>query len=406
MKRLLPLLLAILLATPTFAACAENRKLRDFQPLKELAKPHGFLMGAPLSYNQLGDAAYIMTIKHHFDTVTMTNEMKAYSLLDQRASRSSKDGMPVMNYANADKMVDWASRAGLKVRGHVLVWDAYMSQWFFHEDYDTAKPIADRETLKKRMQYYIENVVTHFETKFPGVVYCWDVVNEAVGDSIGEYRPDDPRHVRTRRSGSINPFQVYIGDDYVELAFLYAHETVEKLDADIKLFYNDYNMFMSGKRQAAIELVRSINSYVTDENCAPVQLCDGVGMQGYIGGYGTQSGCMQQNNLADIKKSILAYHELGVEVQLTEMAVRNYREDLETEHANFYRSLFKVFKSINRGQEEPILTNVAIWGLVDNPFDSKNSYTYKMNGTHGGLFGWGCTVKEAFLQVHEELGME
>ena len=29
-----------------------------------------------------------------------------------------------------------------------------------------------------------------------------------------------------------------------------------------------------------------------------------------------------------------------------------------------------------------------------------------MNGTHGGLFGWQCTVKEAFKLVHEELGLD
>ena len=48
-------------------------------------------------------------------------------------------------------------KCGLKVRGHVLVWDAYMTKWFFHEDYDTSKPIADRETLLKRMESYIED---------------------------------------------------------------------------------------------------------------------------------------------------------------------------------------------------------------------------------------------------------
>ena len=69
----------------------------------------------------------------------------------------------------------------------------------------------------------------------------------------------------------------------------------------------------------------------------------------------------------------------------------------------FYQKLFKVFKSINRDVDTPILTNVAIWGLVDDPYQPSTSYGYKMNGTHGGLFGYGCKVKEAFLLVHEEL---
>ncbi len=406
MKRTIALILALLLALTACTALAEEKKLRDYQPLKELTAPHGFYIGAPLSYNQMSDTTYLMTVKHHFNTVTMTNEMKAYSLLDHYASTHSADGMPVMNYTKADRMVEWAQKAGLQVRGHVLVWDAYMTQWFFHEDYDVKKPIADRETLMKRMQSYIEDVMTHFETKFPGVVYCWDVVNEAIGDNVSEFTPSDARHLRTMRSGSINPFYAYVGPDYVELAFRYAHETKMKLGADIKLFYNDYNLFFGDKRAAAIELVKSINSSVTDAQGNPVQLCNGVGMQGYIGGYGTQNGCLRESYLPDIKKSILAYSELGVEVQLTEMAVRNYNKDLLAEHAAFYAKLFKVFKSINRDAETPILTNVAIWGLVDNPYDNPSSYTYKMNGPYCGLFGWGTTVKEAFLAVHAELQAE
>lgn len=56
--------------------------------------------------------------------------MKAYSLLDQSKSRASSDGMPRMNFSAADKMVAWAQENGLGVRGHVLVWDAYMTPWF------------------------------------------------------------------------------------------------------------------------------------------------------------------------------------------------------------------------------------------------------------------------------------
>ncbi|MBQ2954339.1 MAG: endo-1,4-beta-xylanase [Clostridia bacterium] len=407
MKRMITLTLAALLALTGLSAFADEPGVRDYTPLKELSVDNGFTLGAALGYEQMADPIYLMTVKHHFDTVTPTNELKAYSLLDQRACQNSTDGMPCMNYEKADKMVEWAMKNGLKVRGHVLVWDAYMPQWFFHEGYDTSKPIASRETMLLRMRSYIEDVICHFEDKYPGVVYCWDVVNEAVGDSASEYKADDPRHVRTMRSGSANPFYEYVGPDYVEYAFLYAADTVDLLGADITLFYNDYNMFHMGKREAAIELVKSINAFAMDENGNPRQLCNGVGMQGYIGGYGTQSGCMKESNLNDIKKSILMFHdELGVEVQLTEMAVRNYDSSLEQKHGEFYQKLFKVFKSINRGLEEPILTSVSIWGLVDTPYVSSSSYGYKMNGTYGGLFGWQCKVKEAFRLVHAELAAD
>ena len=407
MKKMIAMALALMMVLGGAAALAEEPGVLDYTPLKELTRDNGFTLGAALGYDQMADPMYLMTIKHHFDTITPTNELKAYSLLDQRACQRSTDGMPRMDFTKADKMVEWAMKNGLKVRGHVLVWDAYMPQWFFHEGYSTANPVADRETMLLRMRSYIEDVICHFEDKYPGVVYCWDVVNEAIGDSATEYMPDDPRHLRTMRSGGDNLFYKYVGPDYVEYAFLYAADTVDLLGADIILFYNDYSLFNMKKRAAAIELVKSINAFAVDENGNPRQLCNGVGMQGYIGGYGTQGGCMKESNLADIKKSIQMYHdELGVQVQITEMAVRNYNGDLEAEHGAFYQRLFKVFKSLNRGQEEPILTSVSIWGMVDRPFERPDSYGYKMNGTHGGLFGWQCKVKEAFKLVHQELAAD
>lgn len=404
MKRILSLVLALMLCCGCIAL-ADDRAALDYQPLKELTAQYGFTMGAPLSASDLGNFNYRKLVAHHFDTITCTNEMKAYSMLDQRASMSSEDGMPRMNYATADKMVKFAADNGLKVRGHVLVWDAYMTQWFFHEDYDQSKPIADRETLKARMKSYIEQVVTHFETSFPGVVYCWDVVNEAVGDNVGEYKADDPRHVRTMRNGAPNPFYEYVGADYVELAFLYTRDAVEALGADIRLFYNDYNALYDGKRAAIKELITSINTYAKDENGEYRKLVDGVGMQGYIGGYGKQQGCMNDNDVKLVAKSIKEYAALGCEVQLTEMALRNYEEDKQAEHAAFYGKMFEVFCQANEGEGNP-LTSVAIWGLLDCTNLPPSHYSWKLNSPYCGLFTLKLRVKDTFKTIYTQMGGE
>ncbi len=394
MKKFISLLLSLLLLLAGIAANAEG--LRVFTPSK------GFTMGAALSYSQLRNSRYLDVIKQHFHTITTTNEMKAYSLLDERASRAAKDGMPVMNYKAADAMVGWAQANGLKVRGHVLVWDAYMYDWFFREGYSTTKDYADPETIQKRTEYYITEVVSHFEEKFPGVVYCWDVVNEAVGDSLTEYMPNDPRHLRTMRNGGANLFQKYMGDDYVELSFLYARNAVEALGADIKLYYNDYNAYFSDKASAIQELVKSVNSFAADENGNPRKLMDGVGMQGYIGGYGTQSGCLVDSHIGMIKNAILGYQSLGVDVQITEMAVRNFEPDQADKHAQFYANLFQMFASLNTEDGNP-LNSVSIWGLVDNPNEPKGTYNYNLNSPYGGLFDENLNEKDALHKVMEQL---
>ena len=299
-------------------------------------------------------------------------------------------------------MVGWAQQNGLGVRGHVLVWDAYMCDWYFHEGFDSKKPYADAETIQARTRYYIEQVITHFEEKFPGVVYCWDVVNEAVADSAGEYNAQDPRHLRLLRSGAENLFQKYMGDDYVAQAFLYARDTVEKLGADIKLYYNDYNAYFADKAAAILALADSVNTFAQDENGQNRKLLDGIGMQGYIGGYGTQQGCLEDSHLDMIRSAILGYAAKGLDVQITEMAVRNFEKDQADKHAAYYAKLFEVFKGLYDGETNP-LNCVAIWGLTDYPNVPKGNYVYNLNSPYGGLVDEKLNYKDAFRQVYDTL---
>ncbi|MBR6525630.1 MAG: endo-1,4-beta-xylanase [Clostridia bacterium] len=391
------LILSILLAFCSPALSQEE------DVLHKLAAPHGFKMGAAMSYYQLRDTKYLNLLKKHFNSVTMTNEMKAYSMLDQAGSKRSKDGMPAINYTAADAMVGWAKANGLQVRGHVLVWDAYMCDWFFREEYSNNKPYADAETIKARTEYYITQVITHFEEKFPGVVYCWDVVNEAVGDNITEFAPNDPRHLRTKRNGGDNLFQKYMGDDYVALSFLYARNAVETLGADIKLYYNDYNAYFTDKAEAILALGNSVNTFAKDENGNYRKLMDGVGMQGYIGGYGTQTGCLEPAHVGMIKNAILNYANAGFEVQITEMAVRNFDLAYTEEHTEFYTNLFKAFVSLGDENGNNPLNCVAIWGLTDNPNDKPGTYTYSLNSPYCGLFNEKLEDKDVLYKVMEVL---
>ena len=397
MKKWTAIMTALLLL-----CCIDAYADSEYESLYKLAEPYGFKLGSCLSYNQMRDQNYLNLLKTHFNSVTMTNETKAYSMLDENASRKTTDGMPVINYKIADDMVGWAQKNGLGVRGHVLVWDAYMCDWYFHEDFDSRKPYADQETIQKRTEYYIQQVITHFEEKFPGVVYCWDVVNEAVADAAGEYDPADPTHLRTKRSGADNLFLKYMGEDYVAQAFLYARNTVEALGADIELYYNDYNMYFPEKVQAALKLMEKVNTFSKDENGNDRQLVDGIGMQGYIGGYGTQQGCLEPSHLDLIKNAIQTYEKNGLKVQITEMAVRNFEKDQAEKHAAYYADLFGVFKSLYADGANP-LNAVIIWGLTDYPNVPKGNYVYNLNSPYGGLVDEKLNYKDAFCAVYEEL---
>lgn len=382
----------------------------NYSKLSELAASYGFKMGTVMNQTNVKNPKYRDLMKYHFNSITAANEMKAYSMLDQTASKNNyKDetSMPSINFTNADLIMDYAQENGMKLRGHVLVWDADMCDWFFRIGYDTSKDYASADVIKARLKGYMEQVITHFEEKYPGVIYCWDVVNEAVGDSDTEYKSGDKRHVRTLRGGKTNLFYDRMGEDYVELSFQYAHEIIENLKStkpnlDIKLYYNDYSTFYATKRDAICELVKSINSYQSDGKGGYVKLCDGVGMQSYIGGFGTQSGCMNEGDISLVKTAIQKFASLGVEVQVTELAVRNYEGDEATfaKHADFYKKLFQAYIDVNSGKEKP-LKAVSIWGIVDIPDLDPTDYSYRMNGPLCGLFNEKLGVKPAFVSIHD-----
>lgn len=375
------------------AQAAEMEGFEQKEALYESAARHGFKLGTVINPQNLQKKAYTDMVKADFNSLTAGNEFKAYSLLNQSASQKNENGMPAMNYYNADKIAEFAQANGIGIRGHVLVWDAYMPSWYFREGYKNDGAFVSSDVMKKRLQYYIEEVVAHFEEKYPGVVYCWDVVNEAVADGTNECKADDPRRVRTSRGGTTNYFYDVIGPDYVELSFKYARQAAKKANANIKLFYNDYNTFYSPKREAIGKLIESINK---DE-----KLCDGVGMQGYVGGYGQQSGCMSANDINLFKNAITFYSKMGLEVQVTELALRNYEKEKAEQHAAYYENFFKMLAAA--ADETKSLTCVAIWGICDNPALPKNDYSYKMNGPYCGMFNYDCNKKPEFFRVAKAL---
>lgn len=50
----------------------------------------------------------------------------------------------------------------IRIRGHVLVWHSQTQEWFFHENYDKTKPYVDKETMNRRLEWFISSVFDHY----------------------------------------------------------------------------------------------------------------------------------------------------------------------------------------------------------------------------------------------------
>lgn len=335
--------------------------------------------GSTLENQTLNLPEYMTVAKKHFNSVTMTNLMKSCYILDQKgsiASLETGDGSPVLNFSSIDPTLQWCMDNSMKMRGHTLVWHAQAPEWFFREGYSEQGAYVDKETMLFRMESYIKQMLTHVQDNYPGVIYCWDVVNEAVDPDKGD--KESGFYCRTENEGTQNPWYMTIGPDYVEMAFTYARQYAAE---DVKLFYNDFNTFMPYKKFNIIKLC----SMLKEKN-----LIDGIGMQGYWG--------INYPGISTIDSAIKAFAELDLEIQITELSI-SVEKETEEQFELQAKEYGRVFASLSRLDKEnggpANITNVTFFGLIDHYREGDTTNTR--------LFDKEYQPKAAFNKVKEML---
>lgn len=366
-KKLVSILLAMVICLSAFTGCVDKdkydipedspynlNKALSTESLKELCADY-FMLGVGLTGNAIGTAAvnspeYMAVSKYHFNSVTLTNLMKPCFILDHEGSienAENGDDSPAVKFDSVDPTLEWCLDNGVQMRGHTLVWHTQTPEWFFKEGYSDRGDYVDYDTMAKRLDSYIEQVLTYVQKEYPGVIYCWDVVNEAV--DVGSAAPESYFACRTKHEGNKdNPWYVTLGEDYVELAFTSARKYA---DPDVKLFYNDFNTYQFDKQFNIYKLCNELNKK---------GLIDGVGMQGYWGiGY---------PNLSDLENAINSYAQLGIEIHITELSigVDDLSEENLEKQAQRYAEVFKMFQRLDTaGGGEANITSVTLFGLQD-----------------------------------------
>lgn len=327
----------IFLPTLLLSLCLTGARAQQALPLKEAFKGH-FLLGTALDYGEMytRDTTLQSLIRREFNAVVAGNCMKADHLQPQEG---------VFNYRDGDNLVALARRNGQTATGHCLVWHAQAPRWMFT---DSLGQPASRDLLTARMRSHIHNVAGHYRGQLRG----WDVVNEAI-EWDGSWRK--------------SPYHRIIGEDFVALAFQFAHEA----DPEAELYYNDYGMDSPRKREAVVRLVRDLQ--------ARGLRIDAVGMQSHLSLW---------TNLEEYEKSIEAFAATGVKVHITELDVSvlpwpgemptaeitaraDYAEkydpyrnglpaEVEEQLADFYRRLFAIYL-----RQAHHIERVTFWGVHD-----------------------------------------
>lgn len=322
--------------------------------------------GSTLDNQTLNLPQYMELSKKHFNSCTMTNLMKSCYILDQQGSienLENGDQSPALFFGSIDPTLEWCKENGMKMRGHTLVWHTQAPGWFFREGYTDDGEYVDKDTMLMRMESYIKQLITHVQEEYPGVIYCWDVVNEAVEPD--SYDPESFFMCRTKCGEDPNPWYDTIGPDYVEAAFTYARKYA---DSDVKLFYNDYNSYQPVKTEGIYALCESLKEK---------GLIDGIGMQGYWGlDYPTDK---------MIETAIRKFAELGLEIHITELSIG---VDTETpaqfeKQGKRYGDVFSLISSLDKENGGPAdITSVTLFGLIDHYREGDTTNTRIFNSDY------------------------
>jgi len=279
--------------------------------LREAADACGLLFGSACSPDCIAnEVAYRETLAREFNCLVADNCMKFDAVQPERGR---------FDFADADAVVAFARQHRMKMRGHTLVWHNALPDWVRKGEFSKAEAL---EILRE----HIFTVLRHFN----GTAYCWDVVNEALGEE-GGWREK-------------SPWYRWIGPDYLPQVFRWAHEA----DPDIQLFYNDYGMELPGvKSDTCYALLRDLLA-----DGVPIH---GVGFQYHLG---VENRLDREACLANLHR----FHELGLDIHFTELDIsikRPITDALRQEQADEYANRLGIALASHA------VSAVLLWGFTD-----------------------------------------
>ena len=290
-----------------------------------------FMIGVAVNQRNIADPAAVALIKREFNSITAENDMKPQPTEPKKGE---------FNWENADKIANFCRENGIKLRGHCLMWHSQIGTWMYQDEKGNLLP---KEEFYANMKHHIQAIVNRYKD----VVYCWDVVNEAVADS-----PLYPGQSPLRQS----PMYKIAGEEFIYKAFEYAHEA----DPDALLFYNDYNDAEPAKSQRIFDLVKRMK-----DAGVPV---DGIGMQGHYNVYGP--------SMEEVDAALTKYEQIVDHVHITELDIR-VNEDMggglrfrqgqanvssweQALQQDQYTNLFKVLR-----KHKDVIDCVTFWNVSD-----------------------------------------
>lgn len=244
------------------------------QGLREIAAARGILYGAAACSYQLTDGDFQAALLR--EAAIAVPEFELYRDLTEPVPGR-------FELAGADLLTSFATRNGMAMLGHTLVWYAANPPWLEEKVLNA----PDDEILT----YFITRMMKHYR----GAYRAWDVVNEAILPSDG--RPDGLR---------ICPWLKRFGPGYIDTAF----HAAKAADPNALLIYSDWGCeggesWNDVFRAKTLKLLEGVKA-----RGVPVEA---LGLQGHLDAFGPK---INQPKLQAFLSEVQA---MGLKILVTEL---------------------------------------------------------------------------------------
>ncbi len=301
------------LLLPRFARAEPAYDFESLPPLRKLAEAKGLFFGAAIEPELFRlNKDFSAAIKKECNLIVPENALKWRHVHPEEKKWTFRRG---------DALLSLAQEAGMKMRGHALVWPGALPAWVV-EGVGQGRGAA-------LLEEHIGTVLEHYR----GEIFSWDVVNEAL----------EPLH-GLKDGHRRSPLFAAMGPGYIDLSFRLAAQA----DPKAQLVYNDFLMEADPpKAQAVLNLLRGLK-----DRGVPVHA---VGLQAHLS---------TRKKLESLEWFCKGVKDLGLELLVTELDVwESVPADTDEERDRLVADKTRAFLDTIFSVMKP--RQILTWGISD-----------------------------------------
>jgi endo-1,4-beta-xylanase len=334
------------LAQAAYASHGVAETAPEIPSLKQIGSRCGMLTGMASSRGALQSAsgALIKFLSSNFNILSPEGEMKWSAI---RPSQNE------FNFGPADWMLDFATRNGMKLRGHNLCWNTGNPKW--------VQQVVNKSNAEKILTDHITTVAGRYKGKLDS----WDVVNEPIAvwfNKPGGYYA--------------GPWFDALGPQYIDIAF----HAAAAADPDTLRVINVHHIEQTtddAPRRACLEMLEGLL-----KRNVPVQA---LGLESHLD-------CNLVIDKASLGKFIGTVRGMGLQIAITEFDINDSKVEGDDQTrdkavADYYRNYLDIMLPISD------LKRLVFWSLQDN----KNWMDYMCDTTRWQRADGRCNHRPSFL---------